>query len=264
VVACRDTGLEWFEQLLQTLFKPKEDKEDATIKNTEPPPQLVLACQQIVDCLVESVLRMEESNFDMTYGKQSGASDQSQSNRTLGSNNRIVACLTTLYLFAKIRPQLLVEHVQTLQPYLSVTCKTQGDYQIISDVARTLELVVPLIKHPSEIFLAQLEEDAVKLILQHDRKVVSACVSCLGSVVNEVTKNYKLVRDCFSKYYGHMVQYRNVYENDMQDHRLVQATPKFRRALFTVGLLLKHFDFSKKDLYEGLPVRFQSDFERHF
>ncbi len=264
MVACRDTGLEWFEQLLQTLFKPKEDKEDATIKNTEPPPQLVLACQQIVDCLVESVLRMEESNFDMTYGKQSGASDQSQSNRTLGSNNRIVACLTTLYLFAKIRPQLLVEHVQTLQPYLSVTCKTQGDYQIISDVARTLELVVPLIKHPSEIFLAQLEEDAVKLILQHDRKVVSACVSCLGSVVNEVTKNYKLVRDCFSKYYGHMVQYRNVYENDMQDHRLVQATPKFRRALFTVGLLLKHFDFSKKDLYEGLPVRFQSDFERHF
>jgi cohesin loading factor subunit SCC2 len=70
VVACRDTGLEWFEQLLNTLFKPKEDKEDATIKNTEPPPQLVLACQQIVDCLVESVLRMEESNFDMTYGKK--------------------------------------------------------------------------------------------------------------------------------------------------------------------------------------------------
>ena len=30
VVACRETGLEWFEQLLQTLFKPKEDKDDAT------------------------------------------------------------------------------------------------------------------------------------------------------------------------------------------------------------------------------------------
>jgi cohesin loading factor subunit SCC2 len=29
-VACRETGLEWFEQLLQTLFKPKEDKDDAT------------------------------------------------------------------------------------------------------------------------------------------------------------------------------------------------------------------------------------------
>ena len=29
-MACRETGLEWFEQLLQTLFKPKEDKDDAT------------------------------------------------------------------------------------------------------------------------------------------------------------------------------------------------------------------------------------------
>ena len=30
VVSCRETGLEWFEQLLQTLFRPKEDKDDAT------------------------------------------------------------------------------------------------------------------------------------------------------------------------------------------------------------------------------------------
>jgi cohesin loading factor subunit SCC2 len=49
----------------------------------------------------------------------------------------------------------------TLQPYLSLRCRTQGDYQIISDVARTLEVVVPLLEHPSESFLAQLEEDAV-------------------------------------------------------------------------------------------------------
>jgi len=60
VVSCRETGLEWFEQLLQTLFKPKEDKDDATKVVKEPPKQLVLACQQIVDCLVETVLKSEE------------------------------------------------------------------------------------------------------------------------------------------------------------------------------------------------------------
>lgn len=80
--------------------------------------------------------------------------------------------------------------------------QTQGDYQIISSVARTLELVVPLMEHPSETFLAQLEEDSVKLILQHDRTVVASCLSCLGSVVNNVTRNFKLIRDCFLKYYG--------------------------------------------------------------
>lgn len=80
--------------------------------------------------------------------------------------------------------------------------QTQGDYQIVSNVARTLELIVPLMEHPSETFLAQLEEDSVKLILQHDRIVVASCLSCLGSIVNNVTRNFKLIRDCFQKYYG--------------------------------------------------------------
>jgi cohesin loading factor subunit SCC2 len=39
VISSRDTGLEWFEQLLQTMFKPKEDKDDATKKATEANPQ---------------------------------------------------------------------------------------------------------------------------------------------------------------------------------------------------------------------------------
>ena len=48
-------GLDWFEQLLESMFRPKEDKEDATKKAVDASPALVLACQQIVDCLVESV-----------------------------------------------------------------------------------------------------------------------------------------------------------------------------------------------------------------
>merc|ERR1712142_630070 len=63
VVACKDTGLEWFEQLLQTLFRPKEDKDDATKVVKEPPKVLILSCQQIVDCLMESVLKSEEQNI---------------------------------------------------------------------------------------------------------------------------------------------------------------------------------------------------------
>ena len=49
---------------------------------------------------------------------------------SLGANSRIVACLTALYLFAKSRPQLLVEHVQTLQPYLQIHCELPGDYMV--------------------------------------------------------------------------------------------------------------------------------------
>ena len=114
-MACRETGLEWFEQLLDTLFKPKEDKDDATKKNTEASPMLVLACQQIVDCLVESVLRMEESTSEEPSADPSSDPMAAVTGKPAGSisaSKRLVACLTTLYLFAKIRPQLLVEHVQ--------------------------------------------------------------------------------------------------------------------------------------------------------
>lgn len=256
VVACHD--FEWFEQLLDTLFKPKEDKDDATKKNTEPPAQLVLACQQIVDCLVESVLRMEESNSDMM---------SSEGGQPKGASSRLVACLTTLYLFAKIRPQLLTEHVQTLAPYLAVTARTKSDNLIVSNVARTLELTVPLLKHPSEIFLSQLEEAAVKLILSnHEKKVVEACLNCLGSVVNEVTKNFKLIRDCFTQYFGWMSKFHQVHQQNPNDPRLSESLPKFRRAMFTVGLLLRHFDFSKEEIYQGLPViiLFYSSFETGF
>ena len=34
----------------------------------------------------------------------------------------------------------------------------------------------------------------MKLILLHDKTVVSACLSCLGSVVNNVTRNFTLIR----------------------------------------------------------------------
>lgn len=241
VAASKDMGLEWFEQLLVSLFKPKEDKDDSTKMQADPPRTLLTACKQIVDCLIENVLRLEETNLGDSekLGKK-------------GSSQRLVACLTTLYLFAKIRPRLLVNHAITLQPYLSLKCQTQGDYQIISSVAHTLELVVPLMEHPSETFLAQLEEDSVKLILQHDRSVVASCLSCLGSIVNNVTRNFKLIRDCFKKYYGHLTEYKSFYERDPTNPMLLKCRPFFRRALFTVGLLLRHFNFTDPEVIEGL------------
>ena len=207
-----------------------------------------------VDCLIESVLRMEESSVDMMDPSTGDPQNQNNNSKAKGASNRLVACLTTLYLFAKSRPNLLVEHVQTLAPYLSVTVRTKSDQFIISYVARTLELTVPLIKHPSEIFLSQLEESSVKLILLYDKKVMEACLSCLGSVVNDVTKNFKLIRDCFKQYFGWMSKFKSVHENDPEDPILLPSLPKFRRALFTVGLLLRHFDFSNVEVHQGLEV----------
>ncbi|ELW53480.1 Nipped-B-like protein [Tupaia chinensis] len=148
VAACRDTGYDWFEQLLQNLLKSEEDSSYKPVKK---------ACTQLVDNLVEHILKYEESLAD-------------SDNKGVNSG-RLVACITTLFLFSKIRPQLMVKHAMTMQPYLTTKCSTQNDFMVICNVAKILELVVPLMEHPSETFLATIEEDLMKLIIKYGMTV---------------------------------------------------------------------------------------------
>ncbi|XP_030624239.1 nipped-B-like protein B isoform X2 [Chanos chanos] len=224
VSACRDTGYDWFEQLLQNLLKTEED---ASYKPARK------ACVQLVDNLVEHILKYEESLADCE-------------NKGVNSN-RLVACITTLYLFSKIRAQLMVKHAMTMQPYLTTKCNTQNDFMVICNVAKILELVVPLMEHPSETFMATIEEDLMKLIIKYGMTVVQHCVSCLGAVVNKVTHNYKFVWACFNRYYGALSKLKTQHQEDPNSTVLTTNKPALLRSLFTVGALCRHFDFDREE-----------------
>ncbi|XP_027734518.1 nipped-B-like protein isoform X3 [Empidonax traillii] len=224
VAACRDTGYDWFEQLLQNLLKSEEDASYKPVKK---------ACTQLVDNLVEHILKYEESLSD-------------SDNKGVNSG-RLVACITTLFLFSKIRPQLMVKHAMTMQPYLTTKCSTQNDFMVICNVAKILELVVPLMEHPSETFLATIEEDLMKLIIKYGMTVVQHCVSCLGAVVNKVTQNFKFVWACFNRYYGALSKLKNQHQEDPNSTILTANKPALLRSLFTVGALCRHFDFDQED-----------------
>ncbi|XP_013407379.1 nipped-B-like protein B isoform X1 [Lingula anatina] len=228
VAACKDSGYEWFETLLGNLLKKEADHAFGPVEKS---------CRQIIDCLVENVLKLEAKAVELTEGK-------------VTSSQRLVACLSTLYLFCKIKPDMVVQHAETLQPYLDIKCSTQGDYMVLHYIARVLELVVPLMEHPSEGFLAQLEEDMMKLVLKHGMMVVQSCVSCLGSVINLVSHNYKLVRDCFQKFFGVLCKIMTEHKNNPKNPALDNSKPTLLRALFTVGLLCRHFDFDAKEMGE--------------
>lgn len=224
VAACRDTGYDWFEQLLQNLLKIEEDATYKPVKK---------ACTQLVDNLVEHILKYEESMAD-------------SDNKGVNSG-RLVSCITTLFLFSKIRPQLMVKHAMTMQPYLTTKCSNQNDFMVICNVAKILELVVPLMEHPSETFLATIEEDLMKLIIKYGMTVVQHCVSCLGSVVNKVTQNYKFVWACFNRYYGALIKLKTEHQEDQNSSVLTTNKPALLRSLFTVGALCRHFDFDQED-----------------
>ncbi|XP_061672329.1 nipped-B-like protein A isoform X1 [Syngnathoides biaculeatus] len=222
VAACRDTGYDWFEQLLSNLLKSEEDAAYKPAKK---------ACVQLVDNLVEHILKYEESLAE-----------------TKGVNStRLVACITTLYLFSKIRAQLMVKHAMTMQPYLTTKCNTANDFMVICNVAKMLELVVPLMEHPGETFLATIEEDLMKLIIKYGMTVVQHCVSCLGAVVNKVTHNYKFVWACFNRFYSALNKLKIQHQEDPNSTTLVANKPILLRSLFTVGALGRHFDFDLEE-----------------
>ncbi|THD18350.1 Cohesin loading factor subunit SCC2 [Fasciola hepatica] len=226
VAACKDTGYEWFEQFLRSLLKKEEGEKVKPVEK---------ACKQIVECLVQNIMRLEEIS---------------------GQNNqRLVACLATLHLLTKIRPELMVQYTMVLQTYLR--CNETSDPHVLHYVARILEVTVPLMEHPSESFVAQLEEDMVKLTLKHGKMVLESCVACLGSIVNRVSKNYSLARDCFSRFFHALQSFRTKLADDPERKIPPNVRPSILRALFTVGLLCKHFDANVFQSSKNTNVRDQ-------
>lgn len=55
--------------------------------------------------------------------------------------SKLVGCITALHLFAKVRPQLLVNHAETLAPYLNIKTSSSSMVQFISSIAEILEQV---------------------------------------------------------------------------------------------------------------------------
>ncbi|XP_055384070.1 nipped-B protein [Condylostylus longicornis] len=226
VNTAHDTGTLWLDGLLTSIFTPKdnvtkaETSADIVKKNTEPPAEVVLACQQLADGLVERLIELEDTD-----------------------NNRMLGCITTIHLLAKARPKLLVKHAITIEPYLNIKCHSTVAPKFICSVAEILEQVVPLMEHPSDSFLADLEGHLMMLVVSLNQKVVASCVSCLGSVVNKITKNYKLIRDCFSKFYKSISSSRDQLKRNPNLPMDSIYQPIFRRSLYTIGILMRFFDF---------------------
>lgn len=111
--------MQWLDGLLRSIFQSKESKDDATVRK-EVSKTIVQACQQIVDGLVDALMTLEEQN----------------------DSQKLLGCVTTLNVFAKIQPKLLVTHAITLEPYLSVKSNNLKEIaKFISVVAEILEQV---------------------------------------------------------------------------------------------------------------------------
>lgn len=149
----KDNTVEFFEQLLTYLLKSNDRS-------------IFCASRQIVDTLVDSVLSLDSKIVAGSYlqlfiiisddffvfincaycllhivadESRAGNSESESSNLDAAAihkehQERLLACLTTLSAFSKVRPELLVNHAETLQPYLSMNASGTAEQQVLYQV----------------------------------------------------------------------------------------------------------------------------------
>jgi len=232
-------GTEWLNQLLTNLLiSPNDPNAKLLIKQTdedaikhqsaEKIAQVTNASTQIIDCLIRDVLC---------------SNDNSRNDKSI-----MCSAMTTIWLFCKVCPKLLIDHISTIQSYLTMRCNTSLDIMIMVKVVQIIENVLPKLSNPSENLLSGIEIELTKNILQSNPQVLTVCVSCLSSLIHTHTKNKKLVQDLFSKFFT-LLNYLSEHSELalQQSHR-----PKLLRSLFTCGLFAKHFEFidNKRELFK--------------
>ncbi|CAJ0573496.1 unnamed protein product, partial [Mesorhabditis spiculigera] len=209
----------------------------------------IFACRQIVDSLVDSVLTLESKmaiENSISAADTNGGGDNLNKVRLAKSNqDRMLACLTALSLFSKVRSELLVKHAETLQPYLSMSVNTPGEIQVLKQVIDMLRRVIPLMTHPSDQLIDDLEESLAQLIVGGKVVIVESAVECAGALHEKFPRRRPKVTERFLKFLGVLNQTRQLTERDpkaqsqMNDSRVVMLA----RAIFCVGLLGRYFDF---------------------
>ncbi|KRX59134.1 Nipped-B-like protein, partial [Trichinella sp. T9] len=226
-------------------FQPIETLLKALLKDVSEESSVSLAARQIMRCLVEHVLVIEEKLVG-----QSVVSVQrlfSCSNRfVLESSNsnsyqRFLSCLSTICVFSKVEPRLMIPYIETMQPYLSMSCSNSAEQSVMTQVIKIIELVVPLIEHPSPKFLKQLEDGLCKLMSKAQQNIVQASISCL-SVILGITKHTEVLHDVFFK----CLKILATAKDEMNKAAAASVTtrkPLLTRSLFTCGALFRYFDF---------------------
>ncbi|XP_039298503.1 nipped-B-like protein isoform X2 [Nilaparvata lugens] len=192
-----DKGREYFEGRLLTHVEGNSE---------EPAHSVLLACQQIVDCLFNKFLN-QEGELKI-------------------SNERFIGCLATLYSIAKVRPHFLLQHVDLLHHMIPHSTR-EIDKRSIDYVGKILKLVLPLIEKPSGEFVSLLEETVGELICNQTPTALLSCASSMTVVVN-VTDYQIMIVHYLEMFYDELCKLKRYLENNGEQTNQNNRAPKKR------------------------------------
>ncbi|KAL3993808.1 Sister chromatid cohesion C-terminus family protein [Acanthocheilonema viteae] len=231
-ICIKENTLDFFEQLLNSLLKNNDRA-------------LLFASRQIVDTLVDNVLTLDSKMASgggevMNNGEESTSLNAAAAHKE--HQERMLACLSTLSLFSKAKPDLMVKHAETLQPYLSMNMNGPAEQQVMNQVVNMLERVVPLMDHPSESFLKTLDESLYQLVKDGGMRIIASSLACNAAIYNKWKKRTPAVIETFFKYLKYLHQIKEDVLRKQSPGILPVKKPMVLRSLFSIGLMSRYFD----------------------
>ncbi|VDM61376.1 unnamed protein product [Angiostrongylus costaricensis] len=205
------------------------------------------ASRQIVDMFMDNVLTLENI-MAAENGVSVNASNEDLKVAEVHKSNqeRLLACLNTLTLFSKVRPELLVRHAETLQPYLSISATQKSEMLVLNEVIGMLERVVPLMSHPSDAFLTTQDQTLANLAANASGVATTTMtISCISAIWHRFGRpQVPAIATVFKNYLEFLVRVKNALDNNKGNHQL--DGPKIlriQRFLCGVGVMARYFDF---------------------
>ncbi|CAF4592628.1 unnamed protein product, partial [Rotaria sp. Silwood2] len=172
----------WLENLVKEFLQTNDKQSiDDKKKVREQRKDVLKAIQDIINELVESILKIESANDQV-------------------SSNKMVATFIALYALGKAKPEHVLPHVSAIVEYLNIKCTSYNDNIIVQYVAKILEFTVPLMKSASASIIYSLEGSLTKLLLVSGQLVIHSSIACLSAVIR-LSKNTQLVKDVFIRYH---------------------------------------------------------------
>uniref|UniRef100_A0A7I4Y7D1 Nipped-B protein n=1 Tax=Haemonchus contortus TaxID=6289 RepID=A0A7I4Y7D1_HAECO len=204
------------------------------------------ASRQIVDMFMDNVLALENKMATENGVTTNSSTDDLKSAELHKANQeRLLACLNTLTLFSKVRPELLVKHAETLQPYLSMNATQKSEVTVLNEVIGMLERVVPLMSHPSDTFLITQDQTLANLTASASGvTTTTVTISCMSAIWHRFGRpEVPAVATVFKSYLGYLVRAKNALKTiptfQLDDHK----TLRIQRFLCGVGVMARYFDF---------------------
>lgn len=247
-----ESHFEWLHQLLSSLLKVKEP-----IEQTNHVPKRKSRGSETEATEDGEVVAPEVLNLKQTISAStqiiSVLVSEKLSNGSQESNSRAdyLAAMTTLWSFAKISPLLLTHYLDLFQSFLTIDPKSSFDLLILEKVIQIIELILPSISNPSVTTMNSIETHLAKLIIRGSIRVISVSVSCLSELIHRHSHNQQLANDTFKRFLRIIRSYRaNPETFDQNQHAY------FLRALYTCGLLAKHFNVDDRDVLYSELIHF--------